>query len=48
MTAQQLAIHTRRIKLHQSRTEAIARGDWAAMNEITKRIAKLPTPKGQR
>ena len=35
----------RRIKLHQARTAAIANRDWTAMNEITKRIAKLDTPR---
>jgi hypothetical protein len=34
----------RRAKLMAARTEAIARRDWAAMSEITKRIAKIDPP----
>lgn len=34
----------RRVALMAARTAAIARRDWAAMNEITKRLAKLETP----
>jgi hypothetical protein len=33
----------RRDTLHASRATAIARRDWKAMNEITRRIAKLRT-----
>ena len=35
-------IETRRRALLVARTEAIANRDWQAMNEITKRLAKLP------
>lgn len=41
------AIEARRQKLMAARTVAIANRDWAAMNEITKRLAKLPV-KGER
>jgi hypothetical protein len=33
----------RRDKLHANRTKAIANRDWRAMNDITRRIAKLET-----
>jgi hypothetical protein len=44
----QPAIEDRRRKLMEARTVAIANRDWQAMNEITKRLAKLPlkTAKG--
>jgi len=35
---------TRRKALMAARTIAIAKRDWAAMNEITKRIAKIDPP----
>ena len=38
------ASRERRAKLMAARTEAIQRRDWAAMNEITKRIAKIDPP----
>ena len=37
-----MAVASRRHALMRERTEAIARKDWAAMNEITKKLAKLP------
>ena len=41
-------VEARRRKLMQARTVAIHQRDWQAMNEITKRLAKLPmkTAKG--
>ncbi len=40
-------VEARRRKLMESRREAINRRDWNAMNEITKRLAKLPV-KGEK
>jgi len=35
-------IEDRRRKLMVARNEAVARRDWQAMNDITRKLAKLP------
>lgn len=42
LTPEAVAIESRRKALMAARHDAIERRDWAAMDEITRRLAKLP------